>query len=127
LNHEVLAYLRETRHGGQILTTYTSMKWVPQLTKRWYPIRFSRISTLDCYLDHLKLPRVRFVLVDRWKTRPEVASYFEAGETTGEFEKAFEVLQDRFVLYRKLSPPQPRTAVVADRLNRISRRDKLAR
>jgi hypothetical protein len=122
LNLEVLNYLRETRYGGQILTTYKSMQWVPQLQKRWYPVRFSRISTLETYLDHLKLPRVRFVLVDRWKTRPEVACYFEAGEKTGEFEKAFEILADRFVLYHKLCPPRPDTAIVADRPNELQKR-----
>jgi hypothetical protein len=122
LNREVLDYLRETRHGGQILTTYKSMQWVPQLSKRWYPQQFSRISTLEDYLVHLKLARVQFVLVDRRKTRPEVMSYLEEGEATGEFEREFEILNDRFVLYHKLRPPHPDTVIAAERLNQARRR-----
>ena len=107
LNRELDRHLRQAAPKDQVLTTYKTMRWVPRLGRYWYPVEISRTTGLETYRKHLARPRVRFVLFDSFKTRPEVTRHLEEGLSTGEFEKLFELSAGRFILYRKLRPPQP--------------------
>lgn len=104
LNWELWRHLRQADPEDQVLTTYKTMRWVPRLSRHWYPVKISRTTGLETYRKHLAQPRVRFVLFDSFKTRPEVTRHLEEGQSTGEFERLFELSAGRFVLYRKLRP-----------------------
>ena len=113
LNQRLNLYFDMNPGEGKIISTYKTMRWIPALKDHFYStMQFSRKSPLRRYLAALGDEATGYLLIDQNKTRPDLASYVQAGLQTGEFEYVF-TDSERFVLYRKLTLPQAETRRLA--------------
>lgn len=79
LNHALFGFFQESPAPGEVLTTYHSMNWIPQLKDRYYERPINRLTSIDRFLQELKNPAVKFVLFDRLIMNQALQRYMDAG------------------------------------------------
>ena len=61
---------------------------------------------LDKYQKYLSKTQIRFLLLDRRRTPGDVLHYVDGRLKAGEYEQVLRSVDNRYVLYRKVLPPQ---------------------
>jgi hypothetical protein len=92
--------------GGSVLTNYAPMADLPNVKKCCSTPLLNRNATLTQYMNRMRDPRVRFLLIDHAKTSRKILEYVERGVQDGGFEPVFRLGKDRYTLYRRLRPPE---------------------